>query len=564
VRTRTSGDSPADNPPRHAAEAAPTRPGRHSADRSEGAREDNDRRVRHAAPSDGRHTVTSRHTVTPSRKNGERVSEHSRPRSGPGRRRIAARPVVIGVLLVAAASVLTQTGVRLSFGGDKASASTSTQFTVVNGTIRKASGTPMPASGTQASLWANSSTATTTVDGSGRVVFGAIGDNCTGWPIVEVKADGKVIGSTTVSDAKNYGAYPVGDALGTGRHTVTFRLSNDAYSPPKCDRNVHLAYAQMEFDSAANPPGPITTIVPTTPAPIPTMKPVPTAQPTTPAPSKPAPTGTTTAPAPAPAPAGGQPGPGNTGVPAGTKLTVHEGDLTVSTAGTVIDGLDIHGYLKIRANNVTVRRSVIRGGVANGPNFSQLVSAFPGDQKGFVIEDSTLVASNPSGWMDGLKGSNFTARRLDISRVVDTTLIFGDDVTVENSWYHNNEHVSPWPSAPDNMTHDDSLQIEGGNNIVIRNNTFEGANNTAMMITQNVARTTNVQVTGNWLSGGGCTINLSEKGKGPIGPFRLSGNKFGSQRLAGCAVIAPPTSDITLSGDVWAATGQLVTIKKGT
>jgi hypothetical protein len=344
---------------------------------------------------------------------------------------------------------------------------------------------------------------------------------------------------------------------------VTFRLSNDRYDPPTCDRNVHMGYARMEFDAAAAPPSPITTLQPTTPAPIPTLTPMPTS-------TTPAPTTTTAAPAPTSGPTStgttstGKPGPTNTGVPAGTKLTVHQGDLTVSTPGAVIDALDIHGFLKIRANNVTVKRTLIRGGYASGSGFSQLVSAFPGEQRGLVIEDSTLLADHPADTMDGLKGAYFTARRLNISNVVDTALVYGSDVTIEDSWFHGNTHYAPFPAAPDNMTHDDSLQIQGGSNIVVTNNVFEDAYNTAIMVTQDVSRTFDVHVSGNWLSDGGCTVNLSEKGKGPIEDFRLSHNRFGTQRLAGCAVIAPPTSDVTLDGDVWDATGKPVVIKLGT
>src|SRR5690606_36358755 len=41
---------------------------------------------------------------------------------------------------------------------------------------------------------------------------------------------------------------------------------------------------------------------------------------------------------------GGKPGAHNTGVPAGTDLTVHEGDLTITEDGTVVEGLDVRGF----------------------------------------------------------------------------------------------------------------------------------------------------------------------------------------------------------------------------
>src|SRR5690242_11944876 len=62
----------------------------------------------------------------------------------------------------------------------------------------------------------------------------------------------------------------------------------------------------------------------------------------------------------APTGAGGRPGPGNTGVPAGTTLTRHDGNLVITKAGAVYDRLDIHGFVIVKAPDVTIRRSVIR------------------------------------------------------------------------------------------------------------------------------------------------------------------------------------------------------------
>jgi hypothetical protein len=627
VPTRASGDSPADNPPRR---STSTGRGRHSAGSAPAAYADSsdaDRTVvtPGAAPEPPPFDTAvhpldgSPAAVRPQRRSHEapvseppaaapsaagrsahgatraerrRAAEAAAPRGrasakaagrtpagsgehrggatrGPGRkRRVATKPVLAGVVLLAVAAAV-QFGVKIQLGtGDSASAALASQFTVANGAIRKASGTPTPTSGSQASLWGNTSTATTTIEGSGRVLIGAIGDECGGWPTVEATEDGRRLGATTIVSHTDYGTYGVGPtALPAGTHKIVLRFVNDRYDPPTCDRNVHIGYARMEFPATADP-APIPPVEPPE-KPIPTINPPmppsptpsasatakPTSTPTTPAP-------TSTAPTAAP-PTGGKPGPGNTGVPAGTKLTVHNGDLTVSKDGTVIDALDIRGFLKIEASNVTVKRTIIRGGVANGPGFAALVAAY-GDHKNFVIEDSTLVATNPSGYMDGLKGRNFTATRLDISNVVDTALVFGDNVTVQNSWFHGNRQYTPWPSAPDNKTHNDSLQIQGGTNIVVRGNTFEQSQNTAMMITQDYSRTSNVQIIGNWLSGGQCTINLSEKGKGPITNFRLSHNRFGTQGIKGCAVIAPDTSRPSLDGDVWDATGQPITISKGT
>ncbi|MBE1484969.1 carbohydrate-binding domain-containing protein [Plantactinospora soyae] len=158
------------------------------------------------------------------------------------------RSVITSVIVVAAAVVTS----GASFTG-AASAAEPSQFSVVDGTIRPATGTPVPASGTHASLWSNSSYATTTIQGSGRVLVGAIGDNCEGWPTIRVTVDGAVVGESTIVSATSYGSYPVGAAVGAGQHSVRIQLVNDR-STASCDRNVHVAYARMETPATTTDP----------------------------------------------------------------------------------------------------------------------------------------------------------------------------------------------------------------------------------------------------------------------------------------------------------------------
>ncbi len=148
--------------------------------------------------------------------------------------------------------LVTVTVVALSVGAvvaETAGAQPPSQFTVVNGAIRTATGTPVPASGTHASLWANSSYVTTTISGSGRVLIGAIGDNCEGWPTLRLSVNGVVKGESTIVSATQYGTYPIGSAVAAGTHQVKIQFIND-FRSAACDRNVHVAYARMEFASA--------------------------------------------------------------------------------------------------------------------------------------------------------------------------------------------------------------------------------------------------------------------------------------------------------------------------
>jgi hypothetical protein len=142
-------------------------------------------------------------------------------------------------------------------------------------------------------------------------------------------------------------------------------------------------------------------------------------------------------------------------------------------------------------------------------------------------------------------------------------MVFGDNVVVRDSWLHGNFHITPWPAQPDNMTHDDNIQFEGGTNILIQHNTMEGAYNAALMVTQNWGRSSGIRLVGNYLTGGGCTVNLSEKGKGPITNMVVQDNVFGTSRVANCGVIAASTSTPQMINNIWEATGAPVNVRRG-
>ena len=61
-----------------------------------------------------------------------------------------------------------------------------------------------------------------------------------------------------------------------------------------------------------------------------------------------------------------RPSAANTGVPPGTTLTRHDGNITITQTGTVLKDLDVHGFVIVEASNVTIEQSILRGGVSHG------------------------------------------------------------------------------------------------------------------------------------------------------------------------------------------------------
>lgn len=276
----------------------------------------------------------------------------------------------------------------------------------------------------------------------------------------------------------------------------------------------------------------------------------------------------TTAPAPAPAPAPtpaapatGTPSSSNTGVPSGTKLTVHNGDLNITKAGTVIDGQDIRGLVKISAPNVTIKNSVIRGRALTG--IAPLINNL-GGQSGLKIVDTELFPSTASPYAMGIYGYNFTATRVNIHGVIDSIHLTGGNVVIEKSWLHDNLHYSSDPNHGGSPSHDDSIQIQKGDNIKVLNNNISGAFNSGIQITQDTGKVSNFTFTGNYANGGGCTVNIAEKSYGPVQGVKIADNTFGRDtKVSNCAVIAKSTTKIDLARNYYVPDKTLVTVHKG-
>lgn len=296
-----------------------------------------------------------------------------------------------------------------------------------------------------------------------------------------------------------------------------------------------------------------------TPTPTPTRTPTPTPTPTptlTPTPT-PTPTPTSTV-------GGARPGSANTGVPAGTALRVHDGDLTITKAGEVVDGLDIRGFVRIKAPNVTIKRSIVRG--AGNPTAGiGLIMATTTGANNFIIEDVTLLPTTPSPYIDGIKvNQSGVVRRANISGTVDGISIYGDGLRVESSYLHDFKHFAVDPNQGGKPSHDDAIQVLSGKGHRIIGNTLQGAYNAAVMVNQSTGTTTDLWINNNWIDGGGCSINYSSSGAYKTG-MQANSNRFGrAQRVAGCAIIhKASTSDLNPVGNVWDDTGAAVAVTRG-
>jgi hypothetical protein len=273
-----------------------------------------------------------------------------------------------------------------------------------------------------------------------------------------------------------------------------------------------------------------------------------TAQPSTQAsPSR----STTTAPS-----RGGKPGPANTGVPAGTRLTVVNGDRVYTTNNQVISGVDIHGFVRIRARNVTIRNSIVRGG---DPRCNSAVIFV---ERGWSakIEDSEIIPTNPNPCLDGIWAENATLTRLDVRGVVDGVKAF-DNVTLRDSYVHDLSWFASDPNQGGGPTHNDAVQTyEGNQHIILRHNTLDAEKgNAAYQVTQDSGKiASDLHIEYNWLDGGGCTLNFAHKGgPTPMTGIYVVGNRFGRHSVYNCPILVSTRTMLSRnSGNVWDDTGR--------
>ncbi|WP_329677218.1 hypothetical protein [Cellulomonas sp.] len=237
----------------------------------------------------------------------------------------------------------------------------------------------------------------------------------------------------------------------------------------------------------------------------------------------------------------GFPDASTTGVPAGTSLTP-SGSITISQDGAVIDSLQITGTVTVNANNVTIRRTLIK-------NTGSIPVRVNGS--GLVMEDSEI--DGQGGGNPAVAYSNYTLRRVNIHDVAEGPRISGGNVTIEASYIHNVLQVG--------TNHTDAVQSTGGSNIVLRGNTIQANNpqtgtygNAAFQYGEENSPIRACTVEGNLFDGGNVTINGG--GGGTTGAAcSFSGNKFQRDFRYGPVGNLGPNTVWDKATNVWFDTG---------
>lgn len=177
------------------------------------------------------------------------------------------------------------------------------------------------------------------------------------------------------------------------------------------------------------------------------------------------------------------PGPHNTGVPAGTRLTAYSGDRTVSTPGAVIDGWDVDGCILVTALGVTIQNSRAHcvvvaerarychaGESAAERSLTEctMVAGLSTDQRAkqpvLTIRDSEIRCPEGLG-ESGIADRNVVVERVDISNC-ENGFSVDSHVKVRHSYIHD------LYNAVEGDPHTDGLQGLVGRNLRLVHNVF--------------------------------------------------------------------------------------------
>jgi hypothetical protein len=241
------------------------------------------------------------------------------------------------------------------------------------------------------------------------------------------------------------------------------------------------------------------------------------------------------------APSGcGLPDETNTGVVGGTPLTRIDGDVTVTVAGTVIEGKDIRGCVRVLAPNVTIRNSKVTCTFA----YAILIEARAGGN--LLVEDVEVDCLNSP--TNGIGEYGVTVRRVNIHGCGNGLDIDGN-FTVEGSYIHD--------LYTDNDSHADGIQLTGGSNIIIAGNTIYATALGTSAIISHPTNNSDVLITGNLLAGGAYTLYCPQSSSN----FRVIDNRFSTIYYPLAGTFGPWTDCQTvaeLSGNVWDTTLEVL------
>ncbi len=237
-----------------------------------------------------------------------------------------------------------------------------------------------------------------------------------------------------------------------------------------------------------------------------------------------------------------------TGVPAGTSLTVVNGDMTITAAGTIIEKKEIRGCISVNAPGVIIRKSKIIA------DCFYVVDRSAAGGTALLIEDSEISCDNNNG--TGIGEEGVIVRRVNVHGC-ENGFDINSDFVVEDSYIHDLTQTGSDP-------HTDGIQINpNAHDVSILHNTIyaftNGVNGTSAII-QPPTNMTDISIKNNLVAGGAYTIYCRATGS-YSNTWEMRDNHFSTINGPNVGEYGPMTDcqdEPNVSGNVYHETGQPV------
>lgn len=225
---------------------------------------------------------------------------------------------------------------------------------------------------------------------------------------------------------------------------------------------------------------------------------------------------------------------------------VGAGITSLAVAGAVVEGKHFTDQILVKANNVTVKNCLCVAATR------LIVVKLESGVTGFKIEDVEIDGGNNEESEEALGGGGeYTAKRLNIHSSNDGFRIRGG-CTIEDSYVHDlHTHAG---------AHTDCCQSLGGENMVVKHNTFIGSTggNSSILMNPDTSAIDKVLIEHNYFDGPCSYMLFFRKGTGGLlpGKVTLKGNHFG--RAYNNGPITSEATELIREGNVWADTLEAI------
>jgi hypothetical protein len=261
---------------------------------------------------------------------------------------------------------------------------------------------------------------------------------------------------------------------------------------------------------------------------------------------------TTAIPTPVPPFFSSWPNAANTGVPTTAGSLQKMGRLTVTVDGSRYTHLEIDDCVDVKANNVTITESIVRCGRP-----SAAVQVFSG-RHGLLLDQVEIDGSSHTAACIAFSG--FTIYRSNLHDCIDG-IDLSSNVVIEGCFIHD--------LARGDGTHNDALQLRGGNHDLIKDNTLQAYRastgdfmNAAIQTGSLNKNLSDVVVDHNYMDGGNYTVNAGGTGGDGylISGYVFKNNVFGRHFRYGTVQSVGPETTFDES-NVWLDNKQPVRAK---